>query len=185
MDLKGLRKILLLLKNSRHIDGSPRVILITGTHGVGKSSLMNSIVSKFNWVRGVKASELLNWESKSKVVENIFENQNKLGHIFKEYIKENEDMDIILIDGHLALETTDKKIEFVGEDILRLINPDAILLVERETEDVLQSLKSRGETDYDITRLEKFKKKEREFCMKSTKILGVNCFLINPCQNKI
>lgn len=164
LDLKGLLKIFHTLKNCCSRKRSrPIIVLITGIHGVGKSSLLGYIKKTNPEIRGVTASELIEWGKQSKEVENVQKNQIVFVAKFDEIIANSNNDDIVVVDGHLAIQNFDGEIEYVGDQVLKRIRPDLIILVTSDKNIVERNLFKRDGSETMLTDIELMQNKELEY----------------------
>lgn len=144
------------------LNDQKKVILTTGIHGVGKSTFIDNLKDKFPWLKSVKASDLLKWDDSKKTVNDISKNQEYLKLKIGKFINNLSIEDTLIIDGHITLEDINNIPTYVGDEIIHFINPQMIFHIERCIHSVQISLFNRDGLHYDINRLAKMMKFEKE-----------------------
>ena len=138
-----------------------RIIFVGGVHGVGKTTLCNTIASKFN-IKHFSASNLISIEKeeehlRNKQVENITGNQDFLVTAINKYF---EDENWYLLDGHFCLLSKNNEVTKIPYSTYEGICPSAILVLIDKPENIYARLSSRDSIKHELALLQSFQKQE-------------------------
>lgn len=124
-------------------------LFIGGIHGVGKGSLCKKLVEAY-LCEYVSASALLNWNKKSKQVQDVSRNQKILAELLAE--KTSGDSSYI-IDGHFALWDESNCCKVVPLETFTSLGLNGIVLITCSADIVQERLSERDGISYDINRI--------------------------------
>ncbi|MER2495767.1 ATP-binding protein [Vibrio neptunius] len=120
----------------------PKIIFVSGVHGVGKSTLCGKLSEKFGWAH-YSCSDLIKENSdyveSSKLVSTADKNQEALLRGIGRLTEE-----IVLLDGHFCLVDKDEQVIELPFEVFDAISPSAILLATCDEETIHQRLELRG-----------------------------------------
>lgn len=141
-----------------------KIIFVGGVHGVGKTTLCETIASRFN-IEHFSASNLIFRERqeehlRNKRVENIVGNQDILVTALNKYLKSEN---WYLLDGHFCLLSKDNKITKIPYSTYEGIHPSAILLLIDDPKNIYIRLSSRDNIKHDLARLRSLQKQEIDY----------------------
>ncbi|HYO95965.1 MAG TPA: ATP-binding protein [Polyangiaceae bacterium] len=148
-----------------------RIIFVGGIHGVGKTTLCRAVAEEMG-VTHVSASELVRAgggvsEPATKVVSQIAANQAALIAALGAL-----DDQVLILDGHFSLLTTESRIEAVPLSTFAAMEPVALVLVSGQTEDVRSRLRDRDGAEYDAELLSEFQDAEAAHAVRVGTALG-------------
>ena len=140
------------------------VIFIGGIHGSGKGTFCKKISSQAG-IPHFTASELLKWNEvspdiRNKKVLDIPDTQNRLIFGLINILKQHPE---IILDGHFCLFNKEGEVVKVDIDTFKQINPEIIVLVKSEIEEIQQRLYLRDSILYDLHELKKMQDLEVEY----------------------
>ena len=141
-----------------------KIIFVGGVHGVGKSTLCNSICTSMNATHH-SASELISRfgkvnHSTNKRVENIGKNQDVLITAINEYLATGQSY---LLDGHFCLLNRNGEVVEIPFSTFGALSPVAIMVLFDDPIKIFTRLKERDKEKYDIDSLTSFQKKELDY----------------------
>lgn len=129
----------------------PKIIFVSGVHGVGKSTLCANLSEKFGWAH-YSCSDLIKQNSdyveSSKLVSTADKNQQALLRGISQLTKE-----VVLLDGHFCLLDKDEQVIELPFEVFDAISPSAILIVTCDEATIHQRLKQRGGHVLDLDKI--------------------------------
>lgn len=139
-------------------------MFVGGVHGVGKSTLCNSIVVRLN-AEHHSASELISRigkvnHSTNKRVADIGKNQDALITAVNEYLVDEK---LYLLDGHFCLLNQIGNVAEIPLSTFEAISPVAIVVLFDEPKNIHARLKQRDKERYDVDTLSSFQAKEMSY----------------------
>lgn len=150
-------------------------LFVGGVHGSGKGSLCKRLVEVY-LCKYVCASGLLNWDKKSKQVENVKYNQE----VLRQLLAQNTSGDSsYIIDGHFALWNEDGLCESVPIDTFASLGLSGIILTTCSVDIVQKRLKERDEISYDLDRIQELQNAEIEQAKFVSQELNIPLFFID------
>lgn len=150
-------------------------LFVGGVHGSGKGSLCKRLVEVY-LCKYVSASGLLNWDKKSKQVENVKYNQE----VLRQLLAQNTSGDSsYIIDGHFALWNEDGLCESVPIDTFASLGLSGIILTTCSVDIVQKRLKERDEISYDLDRIQELQNAEIEQAKFVSQELNIPLFFID------
>ncbi|EGQ9309959.1 ATP-binding protein [Vibrio vulnificus] len=136
----------------------PKIIFVSGVHGVGKSTLCGKLSEKFRWSH-YSCSDLIKENSDyvegTKLVSSADKNQQALLIGLSQLTEE-----VVLLDGHFCLLNDEEQVIELPFEVFDAISPSAILLVTCEEETIHQRLKQRGGHVISLDKLAELQKHE-------------------------
>lgn len=162
-----------------------RIIFIAGVHGVGKTTLCNNLVARFN-IEHFSASNLIAKEKqeehlRSKQVENIVGNQDYLVVSLNKYFNSTK---WYLLDGHFCLLNKDNEITRIPYSTWEGIAPSAILVLVDKPENIYVRLNSRDSIRHNLSLLKFFQEQEILYAEYVRDKLSIPYLMSNPIENK-
>lgn len=138
-----------------------KIIFIGGVHGVGKTTLCESVCSKFDVIHNsasdlIKKYSLIEFPSNARI-ENINRNQDALIRAINKYLDTNKNY---LLDGHFCLLDQDGVITKIPLSTFTAISPMAIILLHDDPSNIHSRLKDRDKEIYDVDLLLSFQEQE-------------------------
>jgi adenylate kinase len=132
-----------------------RLYFFGGAHGVGKSTLCRQIALELN-ARHVTASELIastgaTPATRDKRVASVTDNQTRMLSALSTIRDVTER---IVLDGHFCIRNVAGESSPVGNSVVRLLDPAAIVLVEALPEVMMERLNARDGIGYTRTEIE-------------------------------
>ncbi|WP_443738715.1 AAA family ATPase [Treponema sp.] len=171
----------IIMKNS--------LIFVGGVHGVGKTTFCQNIISPFGYSL-VSASTLIKIGNgivkKNKIIEKnkIEDNQNILCLGASNFCNNQYKA---VIDGHFCLITENGKIEKIGIEVFKKLNPSLMILLETSEQQIRRNILKRDGKEPDYSVLD-FLKQEREYAYEISKIIGKPLYIFDsldhPKKNK-
>ena len=129
-----------------------KLVFIGGVHGVGKTSLCDSLSQKCGYEH-ITASALIKQNNPAlitgigKQVEDPDANQLTLLHgLAKARINYSK----IILDGHFTLINSKNNIESISPDVFAAINPDYLIVLYEEPEVIFRRLKARDKGSFSL-----------------------------------
>lgn len=121
------------------------VILLSGIHGVGKSTVAEKLSKRFlipNYTASkiIKKMKNQNSSDSSKLVSNIDDNQKLLVKGIDNILSENNSF---ILDGHCTLLNADSKIEAINVMVFKQLSIKGILLLQAFPEEIYTRLMNR------------------------------------------
>jgi adenylate kinase len=156
------------------------ISFIGGIHGVGKSTICNSLCSNLN-IRYLSASEVLKWveineDAKNKKVQDIPLTQDRL---IAGLVKRVEKSHHYLLDGHYCLLDKGSKIVKIPFETFEAINPVSLHLIIGLVSEIKTRLESRDKRTYDYQLLDDMQNHEIDYAKELSKKLGVSLSIGN------
>ncbi len=165
----------------------PRIIFIGGIHGVGKTTLCNSLCSQFN-IEHRSASKLIakineNNLTSNKLVRNIQENQDALIVSINKYLETGKNY---IIDGHFCLLNANGRIEQIPISTYKSMYLVGIIVLFDDPLNIFKRLGDRDKLLYDINLLSRFQDEETNYAKYISEYLKIPYLKANPFfDNKI
>jgi adenylate kinase len=160
-----------------------KIIFVGGVHGVGKTTLCNTIASRFN-IKHFSASNLIYIEKeeehlRNKQVENITENQDFLVTAIDKYLKTEN---WYLLDGHFCLLSKNNEVTKIPYSTFEDICPSAILVLIDEPENIYTRLSSRDSIKHELALLRSFQEQEISYAQYITDKLNIPLLMCNATE---
>ncbi|UPQ89742.1 ATP-binding protein [Vibrio sinaloensis] len=156
----------------------PKIIFVSGVHGVGKSTLCGKLSEKFGWAH-YSCSDLIKENSdyveSSKLVSTADKNQQALLMGLSKLTEE-----VVLLDGHFCLLDKDEQVIELPFEVFDAISPSAILLATCDEETIHQRLELRGGHVLALGKIVELQQHEVE--RSKSYCYDVNCQLIEYCS---
>lgn len=158
-----------------------RILFVGGVHGVGKSTLCNSICAQIN-AEHHSASELISKfgqvnHSINKRVVDIDKNQDVLIAAVNEYLV---GVRPYLLDGHCCLLNQNGDVIEIPFSTFQALSPVAMLVLVDDPTKIFARLKDRDKGRYDVGLLSSFQEKELNYSESVASKLGVPYLKANP-----
>lgn len=158
-----------------------KIIFVGGVHGVGKTTLCNSLCSKFNVIHH-SASDLISKLKQidlpsNKRVDNIDGNQDTLITAINEYLEFDKHY---LLDGHFCLLDQDKRVTKIPLSTYTAISPMAVLLLYDDPRNIYARLKERDKERYQMDLLISFQQEEILYSESVASGLNIPYLKANP-----
>jgi adenylate kinase len=142
------------------IESAPPFIFLGGVHGVGKTTLCNSLFAPEGY-HCVTASSLIKSfrdnTDKDKRVDDISDNQVVL---LKQLELEKGAHHKLLLDGHFCLINNLDQIEPIDVEVFKAICPSILILIQSNPVDIAERLSKRDGKEWRAAFIEKFQKAE-------------------------
>jgi len=149
-------------------------IFVGGVHGSGKGNvcryLSQEIVSDY-----VSASQLLQWTTKNKTVEDINANQNLLAILLPNTLQADK---TFVVDGHFALWNKDKVIGKITQKLFEACAPNVMIVVTEESEIIVSRLKERDGIEYSQEEVEQLQSVELENARCISSNMGIPIYIV-------
>lgn len=143
-----------------HLNRSPSFAFLGGVHGVGKTTLCNTVFVEAGYYC-VTASSLIktfkNNTDRDKRVDNIADNQVAL---LKQLYIERQNHNHLLLDGHFCLIDARDKIEPIDLEVFKAINPDFLILLKANPQEIAERLTRRDGKPWSPEFVRQFQDKE-------------------------
>lgn len=156
----------------------PKIIFVSGVHGVGKSTLCGNLSEKFGWAH-YSCSDLIKENSdyveSSKLVSTADRNQQALLMGLSKLTQE-----VVLLDGHFCLLDKDEQVIELPFEVFDAISPSAILLATCDEEMIHQRLELRGGHVLALGKIVELQQHEVE--RSKSYCYDINCQLIEYCS---
>ena len=138
-------------------------IFIAGVYGTGKSTLCSALSERLH-IPAYSAGDLIseiNGEryGANKVVADKNKNQVLLTERVQELNRENER---VILAGHFCIFNSDSEVEVLPESVYHTLNISRIVLLEADTQTIIEHLKRRDSKDYSEESVTALSNKERE-----------------------
>lgn len=158
-----------------------KILFVGGVHGVGKSTLCNSICAQMNSEHH-SASELISRlgkvnHSADKRVADIGKNQDVLITAVNEYLIGGQSY---MLDGHFCLLNQSGEVIEVPMATFEELSPIAILVLFDDPGNIFTRLKERDKGRYDISLLSEFQEMEISYSESVAHKLDVPYLKANP-----
>lgn len=153
-------------------------LFIGGIHGVGKGSFCKKLVETY-LCEYVSASGLLNWNKKSKQVQDVSRNQKILAELLTE--KTSSDSSYI-IDGHFALWDESNRCKVVPLETFTSLGLNGIVLITCSADIIRKRLSERDGISYDINRIRNLQNSEILQAEYVAQSLGIPLFVFDATQ---
>lgn len=154
---------------------SRNIIFVGGIHGTGKSSVCIELVSRYHCSH-ISASRLIKWTETTKQVENVAENQRRLGRLL---IENTQSDTSYVIDGHFALWSKMNDCEKVSIDTFCGVNLSAIVLITCDPLEIQQRISRRDGIVYDIKHIEQLQQVEIDQAKKTADFYHLPIYIID------
>ncbi|MBA3986452.1 MAG: AAA family ATPase [Flavobacteriales bacterium] len=160
------------------ITSKNNIVFIGGIHGVGKSTICNSICNALK-ISYLSASDVLKWSKlnsdvKNKKVEDISLTQNLLINGLNEHVQ--KDCKYIL-DGHYCLLNKDGHVERIPIETFQKINPNALSVIIAGVTEIKNHLESRDNRAYDFDLLNEMQETEIQYAKDISSLLRRPLFI--------
>ncbi len=157
-----------------------KIIFVGGIHGVGKSTLCDSICLHSNAAHH-SASDLISKfgkisHSTNKFVADVNKNQDVLISAVNEYLHDG----MYLLDGHFCLLSKEGKVIEVPISTFESLSPVAIIVLLDDPASIYSRLKERDKGKYDIESLSSFQNKELSYSENIAQRLRIPYLRANP-----
>ena len=138
-------------------------IFIAGVYGTGKSTLCSALSERLH-IPAYSAGDLIseiNGEryGANKAVADKSKNQVLLAERVRELNRENER---VILAGHFCIFSSDSEVEALPESVYHALNISRIVLLEADTQTIIEHLKHRDGKDYSEESVTALSNKERE-----------------------
>lgn len=164
------------------------IIFVAGIHGVGKTFLGAPVAQQLG-IRHATASQLIREErdlqswGADKRVSGLDENQAALVSAIKRLRSGGHKL---LLDGHFVLRGTNGEFNEIDTQVFRDLRIGAVLLLEANTDVVMERLRTRGDTSWTSSELQTFAKLEKEHALRVSSALGITFRnLIEPSERQL
>lgn len=154
-------------------------IFVGGVHGAGKGLLCSQLVTRF-MSEYVSVSKLLKWESRLKLVKDVYRNQMILKELLESSTRNDSSY---IIDGHFALWNDNYECEIVPLELFLLLKLSAIIITTCESETIQKRIKQRDGILYnlgDIKKLQSLEIKQAKFVADS---LAIPLIIVDTTKN--
>lgn len=162
-----------------------KVIFVGGIHGVGKSTLCNTVANIHNMYTCSASSIIKQFKGliskDSKNVKDVDANQTALLCGLKQLQIEHE---IILLDGHFMLINSHGELVRIQDNVFRDLGLSAIVMLTNSIDLVIERLYGRDGNIYDKGLLEKMQKLEVAAAEENAEKLGIPFLEINLYADK-
>jgi adenylate kinase len=163
-----------------------KIIFVGGIHGVGKTTFCQVMASKLN-IKHFSASHLISIEKadkhlSNKRVENINQNQDVLLTAINKHFN---DETLYLLDGHFCLLNKDGQITRIPYSTYSGMNPDAIVVLIDEPENIYSRLSERDDIQHDLTLLRAFQEEEKYYAETIAVKLNIPYLIGNSTKSQI
>ena len=156
------------------------IIFIGGIHGVGKSTFVKKVKGEIPKIELLSCSKVLKWENSAyKKVEDVEGNQDRLVTNLKEIIDIDKPY---LLDGHFCLLNEEGKVERIGIETFRGINPEMIILLTEDVGVIRKRLEERDNRKYDLKGLENFATEERNNAQNIAQELNIPLHILKSSE---
>ena len=160
-----------------------KILFVGGIHGVGKSTLCDSICERMN-VAHHSASELISKfgkvsHSANKRVTDVGKNQDVLIAATNEYLVEGRSY---LLDGHFCLLNQNGEVVEIPLPTFKALSPVAIMVLFDDPNKIFARLKERDKEMYDIDSLCSFQLRELDYSESVASKLNVPYLKANPIR---
>jgi adenylate kinase len=151
------------------------ISFIGGIHGVGKSTICNSLCTALN-IHYLSASEVLKWvdlndDTKNKKVQNITLTQDRLINGLITRVEKNHHY---LLDGHYCLLDKNNTIVKIPFETFEAINPVSLHLIIGNVSEIKLRLESRDQRIYDYQLLDDMQNQEIDYAKELSKKLNID-----------
>ena len=162
-----------------------KIIFIGGVHGIGKTTLCQSVCSKFDVIHHsagelIKRYSHIEFASNARV-ENIDRNQEALINAINEYMDTSKNY---LMDGHFCLLNQDGAVTKIPEPTFNAISPMAIILLHDDPSNIHSRLKDRDREIYDLDLLVSFQKQELDYSRSVATKLNIPYLKASPSTDR-
>lgn len=154
-------------------DASANIVFIGGVHGVGKSTLIQTAISRSD-ITVMTASEIIKWNeissAQNKKVNDIDDTQNKLIEGLRNKVDYSHNY---ILDGHFCLLDKDGEVQKVPFETFRAINPIGIVILLESSTKIVQRLNKRDGQSYSVELIHRFQEQESEYAKEVASILSI------------
>ena len=156
-----------------------KLCFIAGIYGVGKTTLCEKIKNKVG-IEFFSASDIISQVNgemygKNKLVKNEKRNQE----ILISKIKKLKDVEKILLNGHFCIFDNNNYVIQLPIDTYSALDIDLIILLERDTKEIVRELIQRDNKKYLFQDIEQLKIKEKEIAIMVSKQLNIPLHIHN------
>jgi len=151
----------------------PSMLFVGGIHGVGKSTICHGAFSPLGYQCETASSLIITHGrsiEKNKHVSDVPGNQSAL---IEQLILAKKHYSRLLLDGHFTLINRQGQIEPIDTCVFEAINPDQLILIKGETEEISRRLNARDSTRWDSSFLTKYQDMETEHARYVSEKIGV------------
>lgn len=161
-----------------------KIIFVGGVHGVGKTTICNTIASRFN-IKHFSASNLISLEKEedhllNKQVDNVTENQDFLVTAIDKYLNSEN---WYLLDGHFCLLNKNNEITKIPYSTYQAIYPSAIIVLIDEPDKIYTRLKSRDSIQHELALLRSFQEQEIDYAEEIRDKLSIPYLMCNASES--
>lgn len=149
-------------------------IFVGGVHGSGKSCFSQQLQKEIVCDH-VSASDILQWSTTDKTVENVGANQELLSSIVPYAIRADK---TFVIDGHFVLWNKERASEKVPVKFFESCKPDVLVVVTEMPGVIAGRLHDRDGLSYEIDDIEKLQREEIENASSISEKLGIPLYVI-------
>lgn len=154
-------------------------LFVGGIHGAGKGSFCKKLVEKY-LCEYISASSLLNWNNKTKQVQDVDRNQK----ILSDLLLENTSSDSsYVIDGHFALWNKSGLSEMVPLDTFVSLGLSGIVLITCSADIVCERLNERDGVLYEIDRIQDLQNIEIKQAKYVSESLNIPLFVLDTTHS--
>lgn len=178
---EGGEQISPLFGQSIKEDMQRRIIFVGGVHGVGKTTLCNSLCSKFNVIHHSASGLISKLKqvdfSSNKQTNDIEGNQNSLITAINDFLDHDK---YCLLDGHFCLIDQDGKVSKIPHSTYAAMSPAAIILLHDDPKNIHSRLRERDKEKYNMDLLDSFQEEEISYSRTVASDLEIPYLKANP-----
>jgi adenylate kinase len=163
----------------------PALVFLGGIHGVGKSTVCDRVFVPAGYHCVTASSLIMAYGLKTdqnKRVGNISNNQTALIEQFKVEKKSHKRL---LLDGHYCLINSQNQFSPIDVDVFRKMNPELLILLKNNPEEIAKRLSKRDEKKWDQSFLAKFQIAEEKHAQRVSSEIGIPLRVYNNEQEII
>lgn len=153
-------------------------IFVAGIHGSGKGTICHFLQEKF-YGDYISASKLLQWNTKSKLVEDVDDNQVLLLKLLQTHLIHDF---LYVIDGHFVLWDNEEQCKKVSDSFFETLRPDAIILAFCDPLIIKERLFRRDNISYSIEKVNELQEKELEHAHHVSDMLNVPLLVVDSSE---
>lgn len=153
-------------------------IFVAGIHGTGKGTICHFLQENY-YGDYVSASKMLQWNTKSKLVEDVDDNQVLLLKLLQTHLIRDF---VYIIDGHFVLWDNDEQCQKVTDSFFETLSPDAIILTICDPRIIKERLFQRDNISYTIEKVNELQEKELEHAHHVSDMLNVPLLVVDSSE---